>query len=106
MSIQLILGIYFIAIGIGEHYSTKPGFFLSKDTVQCIAKDDLPIYLRKIGKIHIVLGLLFVTMGQIEHRYNPDLLVFIMTYIVLGLSCFFLIIYLNKKYSGKYILRK
>lgn len=105
MFAQLFLGIYFIVQGIVEHYVRKPNLFLSEAMMQRISKDDLPTYLKKVGKSHMVLGILIATMGQIEYRYNPELWIFIGTYIVLGLVCISTIAYLNKKYSGKYLLR-
>lgn len=105
MFAQLFLGIYFVVKGVVEHYARKPNLFLSESTIQSISKDKLSSYLKKVGKVHIVLGIFIATMGQIEYRYNPELWTFIMTYIILGLACIAMIAYLNKKYSGNYILR-
>lgn len=106
MVTQLLLGIYFIGKGIVEQYSRNSNLFFSEATIQSISNDNLVIYLRRIGKIHMILGILFVTMGQIEYRYNPEPMFFISTYIILVLVCILMIIYLNKKYLGNYVLRK
>lgn len=103
---QLFLGIYFVVKGIVQHYSKEPNLFVSEISVQIISKDKLPNYLKKVGKIHIILGIIIATMGQIEYRYNPEPRTFIITYIILGLICISMLFYLNKKYAGNYILRK
>ena len=105
MFAQLFLGIYFVLKGIVEHYTRKPNLFVSEGTIQSVYKENLPSYLKRIGKIHIFLGVFIAIMGQIEHWYNPELWIFIMVYIILGFACIGVIIYLNKKYSGDYILR-
>lgn len=91
--------------GIVQHYSRESNLFVPEIATQIISKDKLPIYLKKIGKIHIILGITIATMGQIEYRYNPESLVFLTTYITLGFACISMIFYLNKKYTGNYILR-
>ena len=87
MFAQLFLGINFIVIGIVQHYSKKPSFFLSEDVIQRISKKELPCYLRRVGKAFVALGILFITMGQIEYHYNPEISAFIVTDIILGLAC-------------------
>ncbi|CQR47530.1 hypothetical protein BN1058_01853 [Paraliobacillus sp. PM-2] len=105
MFAQLFLGIYFVVKGIVEHFARKPNLFLSEDTIQRISKENLPSYLKRVGKTHIFLGIFIAIMGQIEHWYNPEHWIFILTYIVLAFACLGIIVYLNKKYSGDYILR-
>ncbi len=105
MFAQLILGSFFVIKGIVEHFSRKPNFFISEITLRSIFSKFLPNYLKKVGKTHIVFGFIIISMGQIEYRFNPELWIFINSYIVLGLSCIAVLLYLNKRYSGNYILR-
>lgn len=105
MIAQLIFGIYFIIKGIVKHYSTKPSLFTSETITNRLSNEELSRYLKKVGKVYIAFGILVVTMGQIEHRYNPELLPYVITYIVLGLLLIGILFYFNKKYLGQYILR-
>ncbi|MFA9560502.1 hypothetical protein ACERII_24690 [Evansella sp. AB-rgal1] len=102
----LFLGIYFVVIGIVEHYARNPNLFISEATIQSISEENLPNYLKRAGKIHIFLGIFIAIMGQIEYWYNPELWIFIMTNIILAFGYLGLIFYLNKKYSGNYKLRR
>lgn len=100
MFAQLFLGLFFIIKGVVEHLARKPNLFVSEAQL-----NQEETYVKKVGKIHIVLGLIFVIMGQIEYRFQPESFIFISVYLVLGLSCLVTILFLNKKYTGYYILR-
>lgn len=102
---QLLLGILFIVNGIVHHRSTGTNIFVSETVTKNLTKDKLPVYLKKVGKVYIFLGILVVTMGQIEYRYNPDQTLFYTTYIILGLASLSTLFYSNKKYTGYYISR-
>ncbi|QHS23174.1 hypothetical protein GWK91_09535 [Virgibacillus sp. MSP4-1] len=91
--------------GIVELYVRKPNLLISEAMILSFSKENLPKYLKKVGKIHIFLGVFIAVMGQIEYRYNPELWTFILVYVVIGLACIARIIYLNKEYSGDYLLR-
>jgi|SRR5690554_1357984 len=105
MFAQLLMGIFFIIRGTVEIFARKPNYFLSKGTIDSIPKENLPIYLKRVGIVHILLGVLFATMGHIEYWHNPEPRIFITIYIVIGLILLGMIVFLNKKYSGNYILR-
>lgn len=106
MYAQLFLGVFFVIKGIVECLSRRTNFFVSRAMVDNITqKEELPKYLRKIGIAHVLLGILIITMGQIEYRMKPDLSTFIIAYIILGCSYLMVITLLNKRYSGYYFLR-
>lgn len=105
MFAQLFLGLFFIIKGIVEHFARKPNLFVFERQIQNIPKEKRTSYLKKVGKVHIVLGAFIMTMGQIEYRYDPDTSMFITTYILIGFGLIGLLIYFNKKYSGSYVLR-
>ena len=93
---QLFLGIYFVVIGIVHLNSKQANFFVSETIVQIIKKEQLPIYLKKVGIIYILIGILMATMGQIEYRYQPNLKTFVSIYILLALPCVSMLFFLNK----------
>ncbi len=103
MFAQLFLGVYFVIRGISEYFS-KPNLFTVPTVFEATNKENLPVYLKKIGMAHIYLGLLFIMMGQIEYWYNPEPKIFITTYITLGGLFVLLITFINKKYTGDYRL--
>ncbi|MGM8216738.1 hypothetical protein ACLIA0_14475 [Bacillaceae bacterium W0354] len=105
MVAQLFIGIYFVVKGIVELYSRKPNYFLSEGTIQSIPKENLSSYLKSIGAVHILIGIIVAMMGQIEYWYNPNLWIFIIAYIMIVFAFLGILLYLNKKYSGNYILR-
>ncbi|GGA60025.1 hypothetical protein [Ornithinibacillus halotolerans] len=105
MFAQLFLGIFFIIKGIVEHIARKPNLFIPEAAVQNIPKEELSNYLKKVGKVHILLGAFIASMGQIEFWYKPELWIYITTYIVLGFGLIGILLYLNKRYSGSYIMR-
>ena len=104
--VQLFLGIYFVVQGIVHLNSKQSNFFVSETVVQMIKKEQLPIYLKKVGIIHILIGILMVTMGQIEYRYQPNPKTFVSIYIILAFSCVSMLFFLNKKYTGHFIIRE
>lgn len=104
--VQLFLGIYFVVEGIVYLNSKQSNFFVSETMVQMIKKEQLPIYLKKVGIIHILIGILIVTMGQIEYRYQPNPKTFVSIYIILALPCVSMLFFLHKKYTGHFIIRK
>ncbi|HLU21428.1 MAG TPA: hypothetical protein VKZ77_02980 [Bacillaceae bacterium] len=104
MYAQLFLGIFFIIQGITKHFSRKPNLLISKVVFQRLSDEEVSSYLKKVGKVNILFGLIVVTMGQIEYRYQPNPWIFLPTYILLGLACIALIIYINKRYTGNMTL--
>lgn len=105
MFVQLFIGIYFVVKGLVELYARKPNLFLSEGTIQSIPEENLSNYLKSIGAVHILIGIIVTIMGQIEYWYNPNIWVFIMAYIIIVFAFLGILSYLNKKYSGNYILR-
>ncbi|ACB84454.1 hypothetical protein [Natranaerobius thermophilus] len=105
---QLFLGIYFIIKGIVEFRvkkPDKPNIFISEALINSMPHEILPEYLNKLGMAHIGLGILIATMGQVEYWFDPNIEIFITTYIVLGAIFLGTIFILNKKYTGKFIIR-
>jgi len=105
MYAQLFLGLFWIILGIVTYFKRKPGLLLSATVTPNIFEKDLPSYLKKSGKVQFCFGVFVIIMGQIEYRMNPEFWIFITSYIVVGSVCISIKAHLNKKYSGKYILR-
>lgn len=99
MFAQLLVGIYFIVTGVAEYFTKKPNWFVSSRRIERVSTENVSIYLRKVGKVHIFLGMFIATMGQIEQWLKPELSIFITTYIVIGFGCIGMVSYLHKKYE-------
>lgn len=105
MFAQLFLGIFFIVKGIVLYFSKKPNFFFAEVKLRNVSKEASANYLRTVGKVNIIFGVIVVAMGQIEYRINLDPWMYLITYIIIGLSLITSLLLLNKKYTGNYILR-
>ncbi len=95
MGLLFLAGIYFFARGVFALYGHT--FFYTKRSLENINEADLPAYLREIGRLHLIVGAVFVAKAILDVPFpgsRPLLYGFLLALLV----C----VYFISKVEGKY----
>lgn len=68
MTLLFLAGIYFFARGVFALYGQT--IFYTKRVLENIEEKDIPAYLKEIGKMNLLLGVLFVGKACLEYSLS------------------------------------
>lgn len=96
MGLLFIAGIYFFARGVFALFGQTT--FYTARALEHIAPEDLPAYLKEIGRWHIVTGVVFTGKAILDVPFpgsRPILIAFLVALIL----CVFFLSRVNEKYT-------
>ncbi|RSD28660.1 hypothetical protein [Mesobacillus subterraneus] len=105
MITPLLAGSYYLIWGFLRNRSSKTNHNINKAIKSSLSADDLPKYLNQTGTVFMAVGVLIISIGQVEHWYNPHPFVLILGASLLGAICLAFLLNINKKYLGRFIPR-
>lgn len=96
MTLLFLAGIYFFARGVFALYGQT--IFYTKRVLENIDKKDLPAYLKEIGRMNLLLGILFVGKAYLEIPF-PGNRPILYGWLLILLICVFSISKIDTKYK-------
>ena len=96
MTLLFLAGIYFFARGVFALYGQT--IFYTKRVLENIDKKDLPAYLKEIGRMNLLLGILFVGKAYLEIPF-PGNRPILYGWLLILLICVFSISKIDSKYK-------
>ena len=96
VTLLFVIGIYFLARGVFALYGQT--IFYTKRNLESIATEDLPAYLKEIGRIHLAVGTIFVGKAILDVPF-PDSRPIFYGWLLALLVCVFFLSKIDTKYK-------